>query len=297
MIIYIKCFYVALLWVQYMAFCSYAVPTVKKAKEMSHNYLLFLPLEGYIMSDENKNENKCSEHSTPTSTELIERMQKNEEQAWEYFLRFYEGLIRSWANKSGTISGMIQDDLVQEFMLRLLKEMPKYDRSRAVVSGQKRQGHFRGWMKTICRNLSFDLFRKQEKFVSYEEWEADENGDLPYNDDAGFAARFKEASVTFTLTDVQFNDKKREFYEAVRKYHKSISNRDFLVFYYHVECKWTAKEVAEELNKMADDKMKITEGNVRMVANRIKNRLMHLIQQTALGVALSQQAGQETRNE
>ncbi|MDD3588535.1 MAG: hypothetical protein PHQ75_15240, partial [Thermoguttaceae bacterium] len=130
-----------------------------------------------------------------------------------------------------------------------------------------------------------------------EEREADENGDRPCDDESGFAARYKEASVTFTLTDSQFDDKKREFYEAVRKYHKSISSRDFLVFYYHVECKWTAKEVAEELNKMADDTMKITEGNVRMVANRIKNRLMHLIQQTALGAALSPQAGQETRNE
>jgi len=86
-----------------------------------------------------------------TSTNLLDRLQQPDQpQAWERFVHLYTPLLLVWAKRQG-----LQDveDLVQEVLVKLLRELPKYRRQAA--------GSFRAWLRQVTVNQCEDFRRRK----------------------------------------------------------------------------------------------------------------------------------------
>jgi RNA polymerase sigma-70 factor (ECF subfamily) len=80
-----------------------------------------------------------------TSVSLLERLRRQPDDAsWQRLVDLYTPLLRGWLRRHLVPQGDV-DDLVQEVMAVLVRELPQfqYDRSR---------GTFRGWLRAITVN-------------------------------------------------------------------------------------------------------------------------------------------------
>jgi RNA polymerase sigma factor (sigma-70 family) len=88
----------------------------------------------------------------PTRYTLLQRAcNLRDEQAWEEFVSYYRRFIFYILNELGVAAGDI-DDVAQQVMVSLTKDLASYDRSRA---------SFRTWLSTVIRNAALAHFRKQ----------------------------------------------------------------------------------------------------------------------------------------
>jgi len=79
-------------------------------------------------------------NETPLS--LLERLrQSSDEPAWHRLTELYLPLVRRWLHQHG-LSPDDADDLTQEIMLLIVRELPNFDHS-------GRKGAFRTWLRTI----------------------------------------------------------------------------------------------------------------------------------------------------
>ncbi|VGO11744.1 hypothetical protein PDESU_00290 [Pontiella desulfatans] len=76
----------------------------------------------------------------------------HDEQAWEEFVGHYRRFIFYILNELGVAACDIED-VAQQVLLSLTKDLPGYDRARA---------RFRTWLSTVIRNAAFAHFRKQK---------------------------------------------------------------------------------------------------------------------------------------
>lgn len=81
----------------------------------------------------------------------------HDEEAWEEFVGHYRRFIFYILNEMGVGSGDIED-VAQQVLLSLTKDLSSYDRSRA---------RFRTWLSTIIRNAALVHFRKQNTRSKY----------------------------------------------------------------------------------------------------------------------------------
>jgi RNA polymerase sigma-70 factor (ECF subfamily) len=88
-----------------------------------------------------------------TSATLLDQLrQVNQPQAWARFVQLYSPLLLHWAGRQG-FRGADAEDLVQEVLLKLVRELPKYER---------REGHpFRGWLFRVTVNQCRDFRRRR----------------------------------------------------------------------------------------------------------------------------------------
>jgi RNA polymerase sigma-70 factor (ECF subfamily) len=80
-----------------------------------------------------------------TSASLLERVRSQQDSAaWDRLVNLYTPLLRGWLRRN-FVSNEDTDDLVQDILQGLLRELPHfhYDRQR---------GSFRGWLRTITVN-------------------------------------------------------------------------------------------------------------------------------------------------
>src|SRR5947209_7703527 len=76
-----------------------------------------------------------------TSASLLERLRAGrDEAAWQRLDELYRPLIRSWLGRDPTLREEV-DDVVQEVMSVLVRELPGFQRQRT--------GSFRRWLRTI----------------------------------------------------------------------------------------------------------------------------------------------------
>jgi RNA polymerase sigma factor (sigma-70 family) len=88
-----------------------------------------------------------------TSTTLLNRLlQMNQPEAWERFVHLYVPLLLVWARRQG-LQVADAEDLVQEVLLKLLRELPTYERD----EGQT----FRGWLFRVTVNQCQDFRRRK----------------------------------------------------------------------------------------------------------------------------------------
>lgn len=79
-----------------------------------------------------------------SSTLLLSARDRGDHAAWTRLVRIYSPLLYAWVRRAG-VTGPDIDDIVQEVLLAVAREMPsfRYDSSR---------GSFRGWLRTTLLN-------------------------------------------------------------------------------------------------------------------------------------------------
>jgi RNA polymerase sigma factor (sigma-70 family) len=82
--------------------------------------------------------------ATTTSGLLLRLRNRNDHQAWDAWVTLYSPLIRQWLTQAALCSADA-DDLLQEVLQTVVKEMPNFRYDRA-------KGSFRGWLRTILVN-------------------------------------------------------------------------------------------------------------------------------------------------
>jgi RNA polymerase sigma-70 factor (ECF subfamily) len=92
--------------------------------------------------------------STPVS--LLKRLQEDpgDKETWTELVELYHPFIRSWFARQG-VQPPDADDLVQEVLLTLVKELPSFERQRT--------GSFRAWLRVIAGNRLKDWRSKRRK--------------------------------------------------------------------------------------------------------------------------------------
>jgi RNA polymerase sigma-70 factor, ECF subfamily len=93
--------------------------------------------------------------SLTTSVTLLKRVQSADDHAaWKRFVDLYTPLLHCWTQRAG----LTEDegwDVVQEVLLVLVKELPKfrYDPDK---------GSFRSWLRVVTRNRCLEVFRGRQ---------------------------------------------------------------------------------------------------------------------------------------
>ncbi len=90
---------------------------------------------------------------TPTSLSLLDRLKVARADAsdWNRFESIYKPLIRRWIGQIPGL-GTEVDDVAQEVMLVLVREIPRFDR--------RREGSFRAWLRQVTVNR-VRVYRRQ----------------------------------------------------------------------------------------------------------------------------------------
>lgn len=89
-----------------------------------------------------------------TRYSLIEEMQHtNDHRAWDTFVQHYRPFIYFLLNQM-EVRVSEQDDLVQEILIKLHKNLPQY---------VKERGRFRTWLGTVIRNTAKNYITKQSR--------------------------------------------------------------------------------------------------------------------------------------
>lgn len=91
----------------------------------------------------------------PTSLSLIDRIiEVGDSESWERLTAVYEPLLRQWLKKYG-VQNADADDLIQEVLAVLTKELPQFQHSR-------RLGAFRSWLRRILVNRLRNHWRSRK---------------------------------------------------------------------------------------------------------------------------------------
>ncbi len=89
----------------------------------------------------------------PTSVSLLDRLKiaRSDDSDWNQFEALYAPLIRRWI---GRIPGLGHDvdDVSQEVLVILIREIPRFDR--------RREGSFRAWLRRVTANRVL-VYRRQ----------------------------------------------------------------------------------------------------------------------------------------
>ena len=94
------------------------------------------------------------EPSRHTRHTLLERAcNPSDEQAWEEFVHHYRRFICYILTQVG-VEGQDIDDLAQQILMTLTRDLASYDRSRA---------KFRTWLGTVIRHAAFAHLRRQKR--------------------------------------------------------------------------------------------------------------------------------------
>jgi RNA polymerase sigma factor (sigma-70 family) len=90
-----------------------------------------------------------------TSTGLLERLRTSPEEGdWRRLDDLYRPLIRRWLLRDACLREEAED-LVQDVMSALTRELPKFER--------RRQGSFRAWLRVVTVNLVRAFWRDQQR--------------------------------------------------------------------------------------------------------------------------------------
>ncbi len=89
-----------------------------------------------------------------TSVSLLERLRTQPDDAsWKRLDDLYRPLIRYWLHSLDPTLRQDADDLVQEVMTVLVRDLPKFHR--------ERMGSFRRWLRTVTTNKLKEFWRSQ----------------------------------------------------------------------------------------------------------------------------------------
>lgn len=102
---------------------------------------------------ENPGREEGSQPSTTTSRSLLERVRRDEPEAWDRLVALYAPLVFQWC-RSGGLREQDAADIFQEVFQAVAVHIGGFRKERAGDT-------FRGWLRTITRNKVHDYFRRR----------------------------------------------------------------------------------------------------------------------------------------
>lgn len=93
---------------------------------------------------------------TATSLSLLERLtQQQDSDSWQRLVDLYTPLLAEWIRRYEALQTSDVDDLVQDVLLVLARELPQFEHSR-------QPGAFRSWLRTILVNRLRHFWRSRQ---------------------------------------------------------------------------------------------------------------------------------------
>jgi RNA polymerase sigma-70 factor (ECF subfamily) len=90
-----------------------------------------------------------------TSLTFLDRLRsRGDEEAWRRLVELYTPLLRGWLRRYEVCTAADVDDLVQDVLAAVVKEMPHFE--------QQRPGAFRGWLRAILVNRLRHFWRSRD---------------------------------------------------------------------------------------------------------------------------------------
>ncbi len=177
---------------------------------------------------------------------LIRASDPDDHEAFEEFVYYYKNFISMVFAKMGVKESQI-DDLRQDLLLKLWKDISKFDSTRE-------NSNFRGWLSVVIRHEVYRSFRKNKKNF---------NDELPDNH-----LSISEESEIDKMIEEEWKAYVTSL--AVEKVKSAFDGNALKVFYLTLEGK-NAAEIAEELA--------MTENSVYVLRSRVKSRFQSEIRQ------------------
>ena len=193
-----------------------------------------------------------NEHETlRTRATLLNRLQNWDDQAgWQEFFDIYWQLIYGVARKAG-LSDAEAQDVVQETLVSVAKQMPKFKYDPAV-------GSFKAWLLTLTRWRIVDQFRKRGPMVAHHAGDGDTArtatvervpDEKSLNWDAVWDTDWEKTVLNAAMIRVQ----------------RHLDPQKFQIFDFYVNREWPPEKVAQTF--------KVAVNQVYLVKNRVTEML------------------------
>lgn len=90
-----------------------------------------------------------------TSLSLLEQIQRDgAAEQWTRLIDLYTPLLRAWLSRYDDVAAADRDDLVQEALLAVSQELPRFE--------HRRPGSFRSWLRQILANRLRNFWRARQ---------------------------------------------------------------------------------------------------------------------------------------
>ncbi|MCH2208042.1 MAG: sigma-70 family RNA polymerase sigma factor [Lentisphaerales bacterium] len=187
-----------------------------------------------------------SEEWVTKQTLLVRIRNKDDQQAWNEFVVYYESFILKIL-KILKVDANDEDDLTQEILLKLWKSLQNldYDPKRA---------RFRTWLRTVIRNKYYDFLRKKQRSLKSSLIAEDEAPEI--------VAEFDEEEM-LNIIDQEWRKNITQI--ALKNLEKVFSENAILAFKMSLE-EVATKEIASQLN--------IAENSVYTLRKRVEAKLI-----------------------
>lgn len=183
-----------------------------------------------------------------TRTTLIKRLKNWQDQgSWQDFFDTYWKLIFGVAVKSG-LSETEAQDVVQETMISVAKQMPNFEYNREV-------GSFKGWLLTMTRWRIVDQFRKRGIVGRCHSLSDDSPARAGRLDDIPDRAHLDLEAYWETEW------KKNLLEVAITKVKRSLDPQQYQIFDFYVNREWAPDRVAKTF--------KVSVGQVYLAKHRV----------------------------
>lgn len=154
-----------------------------------------------------------------TSVTLLNAIANNTETVrWTEFFTKYEPMMRAFL--SSHFPSLDHDDIIQESMKALIKQLPGY------IYTPDRNGHFKAYLTGIVKYKALDQLRKLKRIKDLKNRCADDSAtatacDISEKEESEWRMQTMEAAIEQLLADASINPRNREIFRHVALMHES----------------------------------------------------------------------------
>lgn len=154
-----------------------------------------------------------------TSVTLLNAIANNTETVrWTEFYTKYEPMMRAFL--SSHFPSLDHDDIIQESMKALIKQLPGY------IYTPDRNGHFKAYLTGIVKYKAIDQLRKLKRIKDLKNRCADDSAtatacDISEKEETEWRMQTMEAAIEQLLADTSINTRNREIFRHVALMHES----------------------------------------------------------------------------
>lgn len=154
-----------------------------------------------------------------TSVTLLNAIANNTETVrWTEFYTKYEPMMRAFL--SSHFPSLDHDDIIQESMKALIKQLPGY------IYTPDRNGHFKAYLTGIVKYKALDQLRKLKRIKDLKNRCADDSAtatacDISEKEETEWRMQTMEAAIEQLLADTSINTRNREIFRHVALMHES----------------------------------------------------------------------------